>query len=346
MIDIRPFNPKETSDDFWSSYFEFTEAISLEENPDDPLPNREQSIKNQKTDYPHFTTARWLAYNEEKKIVGWAGMGYHQTTASDFDQNGHLGQARVTVAKDFRRRGIGSQLLKQIIHRFLETGYVTLIQTGSDTPSGNAFCAFLGGAKTIEGAENRFYLSEIKWELMEEWRHDGKTRSPNSTLEQYQIIPDDIIEEFTTLYSDLLNQQPLGEMESRAKITPDSWREDTEIRRKLGTQHHILLTKEADGGISGLTDIFYNPSNPHCLQQGLTGVRPEFRGRGLGKWLKAEMIMFIRRVFPDVKYISTGNADINAPMLSINTRMGYKRYKRGTGYKFKVEKLAKRLQIG
>ncbi len=41
----------------------------------------------------------------------------------------------------------------------------------------------------------------------------------------------------------------------------------------------------------------------------------------------------------------TGNAEANAPMLSTNDRMGFKKYKGAEGYKFQVEELAKKLEF-
>lgn len=47
--------------------------------------------------------------------------------------------------------------------------------------------------------------------------------------------------------------------------------------------------------------------------------------------------------FPEIKYISTGNADANAPMLSINNRMGFKLFEKTRLYKFKIGELEKRI---
>ncbi len=73
---IEEFDPKLASDDFWNTYFLFTEKLSKEQNPDDPLPNRERVIKNQVTDFTDFHVTRWLAYTEDDKIIGWAGGGF------------------------------------------------------------------------------------------------------------------------------------------------------------------------------------------------------------------------------------------------------------------------------
>ena len=87
-------------------------------------------------------------------------------------------------------------------------------------------------------------------------------------------------------------------------------------------------TIEPDGKISGLTEIRFSEINtPELLNQALTGVKSIYRGRGLGKWLKALMLLYIRENLPQAKYFITGNAEHNAPMLSINDRLGFKPYR-------------------
>ena len=100
-----------------------------------------------------------------------------------------------------------------------------------------------------------------------------------------------------------------------------------------------MVSQEADGSLSGLTEIVHDSAMPYRAEQELTGVRDEHRGRGLGKWLKAEMMFFIRDELPEVRAINTGNADANAAMVSINERMGFKRYQRELCYRFELEAL-------
>ena len=58
--------------------------------------------------------------------------------------------------------------------------------------------------------------------------------------------------------------------------------------------------------------------------QFLTGVQENFRGRGLGKWLKAAMLLKLRDEYPDVEVLTTSNATSNEPMLAINQKMGFR----------------------
>jgi mycothiol synthase len=69
---------------------------------------------------------------------------------------------------------------------------------------------------------------------------------------------------------------------------------------------------EIDGRLSGVTEIYYHPERPHVVEQEVTGVLEAERGRGLGKWLKTDMLLFIKEQHPDVEFISKGNATADA----------------------------------
>lgn len=62
----------------------------------------------------------------------------------------------------------------------------------------------------------------------------------------------------------------------------------------------------------------------------LTGTLREFRGRGLGLAAKAASLRWAGA--NGVSYISTVNDETNAPMLALNTRLGYKLAGRRVGY--------------
>ena len=90
--------------------------------------------------------------------------------------------------------------------------------------------------------------------------------------------------------------------------------------------------------------MLYIPERKNMIEQLLTGVKQEHRGRGLGKWLKAVMLLRIKDEFSNVNTITTGNATSNAPMLSINNRLGFKIHKEGITGQMITEDLGKYLE--
>lgn len=106
----------------------------------------------------------------------------------------------------------------------------------------------------------------------------------------------------------------------------------------------IMLSREPDGSFSGMTEVSYNrKTEPGKVWQGMTGVRKANQGRGIGKWLKAEMIVYLKEHYPGINEIDTGNATTNAPMLSINRRLGFRTVRDDVTFKISVNNLLEQL---
>jgi GNAT superfamily N-acetyltransferase len=111
-----------------------------------------------------------------------------------------------------------------------------------------------------------------------------------------------------------------------------------------GDLQHSVIAREPDGSISGMTDMGWAPYRRTIIQQQLTAVHPKARGRGLGKWIKAAMLLHVRELYPDAQWIATENAGSNAPMLNINRMLGFKQYRVGSQYQISRERLGARLK--
>jgi hypothetical protein len=55
--------------------------------------------------------------------------------------------------------------------------------------------------------------------------------------------------------------------------------------------------------------------------------------------LKAAMAIHLHELYPEAEWFTTDNASSNAPMLAINTKMGFKQHRPGNEYQINVEKL-------
>jgi hypothetical protein len=201
------------------------------------------------------------------------------------------------------------------------------------------FFEYFGGKQASKEEENRLQLKNIDWDMLETWREEGPLRAKNASLERFETVPENDIEEFCQLYTEVLNQVPKEDIEWEAKEPPEVRRFHEERQKKLGRIWTTFIAREGDGSISGLTETYYSPDRKTLIYQGLTGVKVPQRGRGLGKWLKAEMLVYIRDNFPDVTTIGTDFALVNEPMIAINRRLGFKSYNVWLGYKFKVDEL-------
>jgi len=83
-----------------------------------------------------------------------------------------------------------------------------------------------------------------------------------------------------------------------------------------------FLAKDGSNFV-GMSDVHRIDSEPAVLNQDDTGVIREYRGRGIATALKLKVIDFGKK--NGYRTIKTWNDSVNAPMLAINNKLGFKR---------------------
>ena len=128
-------------------------------------------------------------------------------------------------------------------------------------------------------------------------------------------------------------------------FTPERLRGIEQSMEIQGTQRWTMYVRERESGsLVGYSEMDFDPEQPHLIFQDATGVQPEFRGRGLGRWLKAAMLERLLHEKPEVKHVRTGNADSNGAMLKINTALGFKPHSAHVQWQVETEKVLELLR--
>ena len=339
-------DPATAGVDFWRRYHKFRRVRQKESRPDDPLRDDADEEAHMKRVSPFQETVYYEVFRDGE-ILGLLQGSSVKPASPEYVSNRHLYEADIFVRSEFRRRGIASSFLPVIVELMDRRGCTTL-GFWVEEDSGHEFMKWVGAESKLTAIESRLMFSEIEWQEMERWAAEGARRSPDTTLEIIDgPLPEDEWQAFSSQLSAMLNTMPFEDLDhGEIVVTPEKMRDFYERLELSGEVQHTVVTREPDGTISGITDITWAPYRSAFIEQRFTGVRPDARGRGLGKWIKAAMLLHIRDLYPGTRWIATGNARSNAPMLKINRALGFKPYRTGNEYQIIRDRLGGSLTAG
>ena len=261
--------------------------------------------------------------------------------APGYDSNRHLMGASWEVAREHRRQGIGSRWLPVVLG-LMERHGCTVLTLDTDEASGHAFLRWLGAEHRFNDRESRLQLADVDWSMVARWIDEGATRNPGTSLEIYDgRLPESMWEDYSKQFSRVINTIPFENLDHGEEVvTPAMMAEWYERMERMGESMHEMLVRDPDGTLVALTGVQWSAHTPELLDQQFTGVAPEARGRGLGKWIKAAMLEHVRRLHPEARYVSTWNAGSNAAMLGINHALGFRLHREGGVYQMGRDALA------
>ena len=84
-----------------------------------------------------------------------------------------------------------------------------------------------------------------------------------------------------------------------------------------------LLPWHPDGELVAYTDLVVTEHESERGYQWGTLVRPDHRGHRLGLAVKVANVRLLQETHPQITTVVTFNADVNAPMVAVNERLGF-----------------------
>lgn len=329
--------------EFWRRYHEYRRVRQTEERPDDPVRPDDLEEKRLMRANPFEFEYRYEVVRDGAILSMFGGKTVRPGNP-EYESNKHIFQADFYVRPAERRRGIGASWLPHVLELMDRHG-CTVVSLGAEGEPGYAFLKWAGAEAKFTGAENRLRIADVDWAMMQRWVEEGKARSPHTKLETYDgFLPESMLPQFAPQLSTMLNSMPWEGLDhGEIVVTVDHIRHHNERMAASGEIPHTVLTREPDGTISSVTDVSWAPYRSTIVYQQFTGVLPSERGRGLGKWIKAAMLLHLRNLYPDVQWIATANAGSNAPMLAINKQMGFRQYRSGKEYQMTRDQVAARI---
>lgn len=325
-IDIRPFDPAGATDREYAAMNHHENRAKQERQPEDPPTPLDEMTAIMQNIPPFVSVEKWVVWDH----AGTEIVADAEVAIVRMEENTHLAHFGIVVEPDYRRRGTGRELLRRVAEVARREGRrLMMTHTSARISAGEAFMERLGAERGQEMHINRLLLADLDRDVIARWQAAGRESAAGFTMVWRDgPYPDDQIDAIAALTNSTMNTAPRDRLDIEdINITPEHLRQIDRTMTASGIQRWMLYASEAvTGRLAGFTEVTWNPNRPEVANQGATGVYPEFRRRGLGRWLKAAMLERVLADRPDALSVRTGNADSNAAMRGINIALGFQPY--------------------
>lgn len=282
---------------------------------------------------------RWVAWDGDRAIAT-AGVYLHRT------QDLENAWSWLYVSAEYRRRGLSRPVALKPVEYAIENGRKRI---AVGLPEGSEQSVLPGRAGMKMAYNERVSLmrvSDLDFEMLESWVARASERAGDYEILFLPMpIPDEHRPRMIEVMG-VMNTAPLEDLEEEPIRWDDEMLRDVEQAEALKKNriYTCVARYKPTGEFVGYTSLVFQELHPAKANQWDTGVHPDHRNRGLGRWVKGAMALKFFAEHPNVEVVETENADSNDPMLNINVAMGYKPTMQHIIYQGPIESVAEYLR--
>jgi GNAT superfamily N-acetyltransferase len=273
----------------------------------------------------------WLARDVAGAPCGWFVLTLPQR------ENRSYGYLKVCVHPARRQAGLGRALAGHAAARAVRAGRSLLSGETREGSTGAAFARALGARQGIIDVRRVLRLDSVPASHLASLRSTAQTAARGYSLLSWEgATPPEhaaAVAGITTAADDV----PID-----AGQEPQRW--DLERVRQSGLRvaaqglhyYTVAARHDASGEIVGFTQLGLDPLIPYWGVQEFTAVVKPHRGHRLGMLVKVGMLDLLAKREPQLRQITTGNADDNRHMIAINAELGFQILDRWSSWEIDV----------
>jgi GNAT superfamily N-acetyltransferase len=255
-------------------------------------------------------------------------------------ENRHMAHLDLVVAPAYRRRGIGTALLRHAAIRAADNGRSLMPTESREGTAGEAFAVATGATRGVIEVRRILDLADVPAGLLDTLRgRAGAASAGYSLVTFFGRAPDEYLGGVAAVINAMADA-PHNPDEEPEQIDAQRLRDGDALEEIQQTRNYSVLARhDHSAEIAGMTRISVDPNRPAWGFQQLTAVRREHRGHRLGLLVKVAMMDWLAEAEPQIEHIVTGNADINGHMIAINADLGYRVLDQWPSFTFDVAKV-------
>ncbi|MHA2503710.1 MAG: GNAT family N-acetyltransferase [Candidatus Kariarchaeaceae archaeon] len=256
-------------------------------------------------------------------VVGLISFNYLKPEHPNYEIRKDVARFTLIVDPAHRNQGHGTSLLSSL-REFMSLKKLSYMESIVRDPEGMEFARAYGARTSLGQVTFALKTADIAYDELIQGINQiqGRLSEPTQFECFVHHIPEEIIDTYSRVVSDLLNDVPRGSMPvGRVVRTPEmiqeQLREDSDNGRT-----RLMATLKLGGEIVSLSELILSETSAH---QELTGVIQSQRGKRLAQLIKLQMMEYVLSNYPTISEIDTESAPENETMISINSSLGFKK---------------------
>jgi GNAT superfamily N-acetyltransferase len=310
----------------FAAWFAVTEAAEQHDRPDEPgwllREQRQYSLDGARPDADSRCVL--LAASEGDRVVGAARLALPQR------DNLHLCELDLAVHPSARRRGVARALQAEVERLAREHGRTTLLGYADEPPgqegrSGNRAAALALGYAVVQQEVRRDIDLPLPASRVDELERACRPYAADYAVRVWRdAAPDDLLDDLAELMRQMSTDVPKDEMDWREEV----W-DAARVRRNEDLSRAMDRSWVGAGAVHvptgrliAFTVMGVPRSRPERAYQWETLVQSDHRGHRLGTLVKLAALQELAAHDRRIRFITTWNAQENAPMIAVNDLLG------------------------
>lgn len=272
------------------------------------------------------------------RLLGYSGLVGDRVVSSGFLRlplldNTDSAEVMVHVVPAARRRGHGTAMLTHLEGLARREGRAVLQAEASWPYDGGPEGAGQPGPSFAAAAGFVLGLGDVKRVLrlpvpdrvLQELAGEAAGHHAGFRLRSWAgPVSDELAEGWVRLSSTLATEAPAGEMHREPESADVAvLREAEATLARQGRAKYNTVALDPAGEVVAYSDIATTVHEPGRAYQWGTLVRPDARGHRLGLAVKVANLRLLQAERPDIRVVTTYNAEVNAHMVGVNERLGF-----------------------
>ncbi len=281
--------------------------------PDEPRTAEEWRYEDARLDRSRYHLERHVAVDTRGEILGHAGLGH-----MPWNFHPHKYWVEVCVHPRHRRRGVGQALWARLVASLRARGArVARTLVHEDHSDSVRFAQHRGFVEVMRRWESRLTIAAFDFDrfqpLLDRVLASGVRIT---TLADERARDQDNLHRIYEMEQEISRDVPMPDDYTPVDFTAFL---DYAVTAPLALNDAFFVAA-VDGAYAGLSAL-HKAAAGDGLEQGLTGVRRPFRGRGVATALKLKTIAYARAY--GAREIRTYNEINNAPIVAINEKLDF-----------------------